>query len=204
MRTLVLPTAVLLMLATLACAFLWAEEEPRLDADAEKVLVLSDFESDAEIANVADSGRVPARKGDAPANVAVWIGAAAAKWQASKLDISDEHVFHGKHSLKVTWEGTKPLSALATMPGDWSAYKWLKFDLFNDGPDTNFTVRLRDGNGKGYDVWQYPVPQGASTITLNLETAKGNIDLSKVTQFFMYLVDEGKATGFVDNVRLEP
>ena len=164
---------VVAMLVTLGVAALYAAE-----AAKDKVLLVNDFENDADKDMFKDS--------------------------TASIEVSDQHATHGKHSLKVTWEGNKPLSALATMPGDWSKYKWFKFDLFNDGPDTNFTVRVRDGNGKGYDVWQYPVPQGASTITLNLETAKGNIDLSKVTQFFMYLVDEGKATGFVDNVRLEP
>ena len=119
------------------------------------------------------------------------------------IEISTEHATSAKHSLKVAWTGFKPLSALGTLPADWSEYKWLKFDLFMDG-DSNFTLRLKDKDGKGYDVWQYPVTAGANTITVNLETAAEKIDLKQVNHFFFYLVDEnGNATGYVDNVRLE-
>ena len=139
--------------------------------------VLNDFEVDADKDMFADS--------------------------TATIEISTEHATSAKHSLKVAWTGFKPLSALGTLPEDWSGWKWLKFDLFMEG-ESSFTLRLKDKAGKGYDVWQYPVQAGANTITVNLETAGGTIDLKQIFHFFFYLVDEnGNATGYVDNVRLE-
>ena len=125
------------------------------------------------------------------------------KDSTAEIAVSTEHATSGKHSLKVVWKEFNPLSAFGTLPEDWSEYKWLKFDLFMDG-DSNFTLRLKDKDGKGYDVWQYPVTAGANTITVNLETAGEKIDLKQVFHLFFYLVDEKETvTGYVDNVRLE-
>ena len=119
------------------------------------------------------------------------------------IEISTEHATSGKHSLKVVWKEFNPLSAIGTLPEDWSEYKWLKFDLFMEG-ESSFTLRLKDKAGKGYDVWQYPVQAGANTITVNLESAGEKIDLKQVFHLFFYLVDEKETvTGYVDNVRLE-
>ena len=140
--------------------------------------VLNDFEVDADKDMFADS--------------------------KAEISISTEHATSGKHSLKVVWKEFNPLSAIGTLPEDWSDYKWLKFDLFIDGGDSSFTLRLKDKAGKGYDVWQYPVTAGANTITVNLETAGEKMDLKQVFHLFFYLVDEKAAvTGYVDNVRLE-
>ncbi len=124
----------------------------------------------------------------------------------SKADISlsTEHATSGKHSLKVVWKEFNPLSAIGTLPEDWSEHKWLKFDLFIDGGDTRFTLRLKDKAGKSYDVWQYPVQAGANTIIVNLETAGEKIDLKQIFHLFFYLVDDKETvTGYVDNLRLE-
>jgi len=122
----------------------------------------------------------------------------------AQIELSTEHATSGEHSLKVVWTKDSALSAIGTLPEDWSGWKWLKFDLFIDGADANFTLRLKDKARKGYDVWQYPVTGGTNTVTVNLETAAATIDLKQVFHFFVYLVDaEQTVTGYVDNMRLE-
>ncbi len=139
--------------------------------------VVNDFENDADKAMFADS--------------------------SAEISIVAEHATSGKQALKVVWSGTKPLSAIGTLPADWSEYKSFKFDLFLEA-DSNFTLRLKDQAGKSYDVWQQNATKGANTIAIDLAAASGAIDLKQINHFFMYLVDEnGKATGWVDNVRLE-
>lgn len=118
--------------------------------------------------------------------------------------ISGEHATRGKRSLKVTWKEGKPLSALGTMPEDWSGHAWFKFDLFLEGAEVNFTLRIKDKAGKTYDVWQYPMTGGANTVTVNLATAAEKIDLKQVAHFWLYIDNpEQWHTGYVDNVRLE-
>ena len=126
------------------------------------------------------------------------------KDSTAEIAVSTEHATSGKHSLKVVWKEFNPLSAIGTLPEDWSGWKWLKFDLFIDGADSNFTLRVKDKAGKGYDVWQYPVKAGANTVIVNLETASEKIDLKQVFHMFFYLVNKDETvTGYVDNVRLE-
>ena len=160
-------------IVVLGGAFAFAADE----APKAGTKVLNDFEVDADKDMFADS--------------------------TADISISTEHATSGKHSLKAVWTGAKPLSAIGTLPADWSEYKWLKFDLFMEG-ESNFTLRLKDKAGKSYDVWQYPAQAGANTITVNLETAGGTIDLKQIFHFFFYLVDDKEtATGYVDNLRLE-
>ena len=139
--------------------------------------VINDFEADDDKAMFADS------KAD--------------------ISISTEHATSGKQSLKVAWSGFNPLSAIATLPADWTGCKSFKFDVFMDA-DANFTLRLKDKAGKEYTEWQHPLSAGANTVTIDLAAAGDKLDVKQIFHFFMYLVDEnGKATGYVDNFRLE-
>jgi hypothetical protein len=119
-------------LALSGCTATSAGDAAMIDADAEKVLLLADFESDAEIVNAADErGALAAKKSDAQSPCAVWVADASNKWGANRLEISDEHVFHGEHSVKVTvnagvGHGWFP-TVRDSFPADWTDYDSIRF-----------------------------------------------------------------------------
>ena len=100
-----------------------------LDSDCEKVLVLSDFETEAEIVSRRTTARRVKAKPDS--KLAMWIGIQKAKWQAGPIERSAEHVIHGKYSMKVrsnvpsghAWSPTVENS----FPKDWSGYDAIRF-----------------------------------------------------------------------------
>ena len=137
----------------------WREYDP----DAQKVLVLADFESGAEIANVPDRGAGNRAKRVANNPYAVWLGVEKARWQANRLEISDEHVLHGKHALKVyanvgsghAWTPT----VVDSFPPDWSDYDAIRF--FVHWPEEKkvqwaWFIWLRYTDAEGADPWIQP------------------------------------------------
>jgi hypothetical protein len=118
--------------ALIAAAALYSQApaEKVYDADAEKVLVLSDFESPEEIFNGATEKDFSKAK-PLESKVPIWLAHEDAKWQANRLEISDEHVFHGRHSLKAhgnvgsghAWTPTVRRS----FNGDWTGYDAIRF-----------------------------------------------------------------------------
>ncbi len=120
-----------------------------LDVDAEKVFVLPDFESDVEIFNAATEKDLGKAK-PLEVMVPVWLAREDAKWQASRLEISDEHVYHGRHSLKGlanvgsghAWSPTVRQS----FKGDWTGYDAIRF--FAHSPEDKL-VHGRSSSGWG-------------------------------------------------------
>ena len=148
--------ACLVLTMLLAVAGAAAEPEtPALDADCQKVLVLSDFETEDEISNRVHGQRTPKVKTDGKR--AVWTATKGNRWNANRLEISEEHVVHGGHSVKVyadvnsghAWTPTVQNS----FPKDWSDYDAIRF--FVHWPEekdvqwaTFIWLRYTDADGK--------------------------------------------------------
>jgi len=140
-----------------------AKPDAEIDADAEKVLVIADFETEDEISNHADARTVARVRARPDSTRAVWIGVENAKWQAGRLERSTEHVLHGKHSLKVhanvgsghAWTPTVKNS----FPKDWSDYDAIRF--FVHWPEEKSVqwatfIWLRYTNAEGGRTWIQP------------------------------------------------
>ena len=170
------------LLAVVACRSVNAQEKPAaLDADCEKILVLSDFETDDEISNDSTPGAPPRVRAASDAKQAVWIGREKAKWQAGPLERSAEHVLHGTHSLKVranvgsghAWTPTVERS----FPADWSDYDAIRF--FVHWPEekpvqwaTFIWLRYTDAEGKRdwIQPWLlYTMKQGDTHVEIPLK-----------------------------------
>ena len=82
------------LLAVGLCAGKPETKQNKLDADCEKVLVLSDFETEGEFGNFPDRGAAARAKAKRGSKLATWIGLAREKWQAGPIERSTEHVIH--------------------------------------------------------------------------------------------------------------
>lgn len=150
-----------------------------IDPDAEKVLILADFESEDEIVNVSNKSSL--RTKELPSTpYAQWLGNQSAPYRANRLELSDEHVFHGHHSLAVHANaGTEhfPVPTLEdSFPPDWSDYDAIRFHLHCPA-DTRtwwiFRLRLRYTDEEGKDKLalaklMYHIHKGSRTIEIPL------------------------------------
>ena len=111
--------------------------EIALDADAEKVRVISDLESADEIFN-GQPGRETEKSRKLESGKPVWIGRAGAKYGCNFLERAKEHVLHGTYSVKAhvdtnsvrAWMFTANDSCLA----DWTGYDAIRFHAYS--PET--------------------------------------------------------------------
>lgn len=159
-----------------------AQEKPApLDADCEKVLVISDFETDAEIANHKTKTAAARNRPKRDNKHTIWLGIDNAKWSAHKLEISDEHVFHGKHSLKAhasVGSGHAWTYAMRnSFPQDWTGYDAVRFFIHwpKDEKPAQFIwgYRLKFTNAEGKRdellAWfLYKVKPGDSSLEIPL------------------------------------
>ena len=123
--------AIVVLLCLVAAAADAQVTPQKLDADCEKVLVISDFETEAEIANHKSRGAAYRFRPKRENRHTIWLGVENAKWSASRLEISDEHVYHGKRSLKAHASvGSGHAWTFATgnsFPQDWTGYDAVRF-----------------------------------------------------------------------------
>ncbi len=155
----------------------------------QKELILFDFESDSELDEV--------------------------HWKCHTLmSINDQHVTHGKGSLKVelypsTYPGFNPFTKIT----DWSPYKSLCFDVFNPGEkEESLIVRIddREDNTEYADRYnkEFILKRGMNNIEIKMDSlitsgTKREMDTSEISKFlfFMYKPTE-KVVLYVDYVRL--
>ena len=137
-----------------------AQETPKLDADCEKVLVIGDFESDAEISNHETGATVRKVKPKPGGKRAIWIGVNKTKWAANRLEISDEHAIHGKHALKVHANVGSGHAGIPTVDGsfpkDWSDYDAIRYFVHWGGDKPVYwstSIKLHYTNAEGKQDW---------------------------------------------------
>ena len=173
---------ILLLCAVLACAGARAQEKAAaIDADAEKVLVLADFETEAEISNHPDRRASARVKAKPDSRRAVWLGVDKTRWQANRLELSDQHAIHGKRSLKVyanvnsghAWTPT----VRDSFPKNWSDYDAIRFFVhWPEKKDVQWGtfIWLRYTNAEGRRTWiqpwlLYTMKQGDTHVEIPLK-----------------------------------
>jgi len=118
------------------------------------------------------------------------------------------HATHGTHSLRVPirltqWPGVRLLCA----DQDWSSWRTLVFDLYNDGPPFTLALRIDDTHSDAYiDRFNaaLPVRTGANTVRIPLPEVARAIDLRAVRRLVFYeLQPKAEHTYYLDYVRLE-
>lgn len=139
---------------------------------------------------------------------------------ASELSRSDEAASQGKFALKGQLSSA-PFSgiSLSRMPGDWSHYAWLDFDLYNPDPEElKMTLRIHDARHESGDRrWQYgdrfnrrlTLESGWNHYRIQLKTVEEapenrELDLRSVKNLSLFAagLSEPKVI-FADNFRLE-
>jgi hypothetical protein len=130
------------------------------------------------------------------------------------LSLSEEHVTHGKRSLKLElypsgYPGLVPMIA----DNDWHAYKALCFDVYNpEQTELRITVRIDDY--KDYPEYKdrynkgFALKPGMNLVRISLDTlitsgTKRQLDLKNIYRFLFFMVNpKERHTIYVDNVRL--
>jgi len=153
-------SAFVVVLLVFAAASVAQEKPPTLDADCEKVLVIADFETEAEISNHEDGRTVGKVKAKPDSKRAVWIGVNKTKWAANKLEISDDHVVHGARSLKAHANVGSGHAGIPTVDGsfpkDWSDYDAIRYFVHLPGEKPVYwstSLRLHFTNAEGKRDW---------------------------------------------------
>lgn len=144
-------------------------KETEIDADAAKVLVLSDFETESEVHNfpLDTTQTIPkAVYGKHP----VWYSRSVKANWANWVERSQENVFHGRYALKVySPTGGHGFAGGMTysFPRDWSEYDAVRFFVhwpYQVSQQFVFGLRLfyTDDKGKQEEIWPfliyYPKP----------------------------------------------
>lgn len=186
-----------IFLRVLVLLFVFVEAIPFMKAitdefrSIKEIPILSDFESDLELSRWS---------GDEP------------------FTRSSEKVKHGSSALKMTF-GTSKYSgvALKYFPEDWSIYRYLKYNIYYNGPDTlRFTCRIHDKKHIiGPQVYndrfncRYFLVNGWNEISVPLNNVKNapqnrQMDLTEIKGFAIFTVDLQKREDvYLDFVHLE-
>tara|TARA_Y100001978_G_C23697755_1_gene438647 strand:- start:1221 stop:3857 length:2637 start_codon:yes stop_codon:yes gene_type:complete len=116
----------------------------------------------------------------------------------------EKHATSGKQALKVTLSKSLASGSWSRLPGDWSRFDHLRIDFFNPGKLMKLALRFKDGSGKGYDLWNYEIPNGPHRAAFELKKIGAKMNLSDVRQFWFH--ESGKSSPpavlYLDNVRL--
>jgi len=156
-------------------------------ARAQETLLLSSYETDADIA--------------------AWGNAAQR---------SAEHATHGEHSAKIVNAGDSyaGIGSANLRPSDWSGYDVMAVDVFNpqDGPVT-FAIRIDDAQsrdyGSRYNRENFTCPPGRSTFELNItglptsnRLTPRKIDVANLKLISIFTLPGKPVTLYFDNLRL--
>lgn len=137
-------------------------------------------------------------------------------WSCHKwFEMSEKHATSGQHSLQVTIPpGEYPGIYFKDVEKDWSAYHYLKLDVYNpEAEPIKFHIRVDDKT----DGWEYAdrfdrnfnIAKGMNHISIPLEGVKANItprslDLKNIERFMLFIPgNDRKRTFYIDNIRLE-
>ena len=104
----------------------------------------------------------------------------------------EKHATSGKQALKVTLSKSLASGAWSRLPGDWSRFDHLRIDFFNPGKLMKLALRFKDGSGKGYDLWNYEIPNGPHRAAFELKKIGAKMNLSDVRQFWFH--ESGKSS----------
>jgi hypothetical protein len=131
-----------------------------------------------------------------------------AKWHIeADSELVTEHATDGQRSLHLRFpEGKGLIEAQGTLPSDWSAWKLLKFDAFNPGPQFSVTVRVDDTDGKPISQWYMPLRTGQSTQDVVIPCLAEGINVRSVARL-QIRVDpsvERPVEFYLDNLRFTP
>jgi len=155
----------------------------------------------------------PATSGD------VWFGDFESREDLSKrwklhdvvATLSDEHVTHGHHSAKVTFQASespafKIEGGLDAFPSgtNWSGYTELSFDVYNAQPSQErLILQLKDQDGRRYKEDLMLNGRASQHVTVRLADLHEYLDATHMTQFNLFRWKPKSATTFyVDAVGL--
>ncbi len=166
-------------------------------------------------------GLEPARKGSLPAGVGFEDGSdLGGSWNIggkASCGVSDEYAFRGKKSMKMVFVGTGKEAIVVFTPAisDWSAYRQLRFTVYNSRPIPNeafLQLFISDAKGADHSLPQNCAipsgllnlhPESARTFSLNLDEIKQKIDLKNVTKLKFYRNTVWpEAVCYIDEIKL--
>lgn len=141
-------------------------------------------------------------------------------WQMAgvAVELSDEHVTSGRHSLKVTFstDGGAIYLGSKARPQDWSRYKSVGFDVYNAQDRVlDMTIRIDDVEARGFKDRYEPCddlflpPRRSTHVEIDLTNIWANnvrlLDTSKIVLFNVHLSKSGEERVlYFDSFRFVP
>jgi len=133
----------------------------------------------------------------------------AAIWMSendSPFETSTEHVTQGKKSLKVQYTNKPEWSNVQTrtLPGDWSGYRYLNFDLFLGGDaGVEYGMWIRDKAHHKAEA-SFRIGPGINTLTVDLDELQRNAELDRanIVALCLYKNCKEEITVYLDNMYL--
>ena len=125
--------------------------------------------------------------------------------------LSDEHVTHGHHSAKVTFQASespafKIEGGLEAFPSgtNWSGYTELSFDLYNAQPSQErLILQLKDQDGRRYKEDLMLNGHASQHVTVRLADLHEYLDAARLAQFSLFRwKPKSTATFYVDAIGL--
>ncbi|MGQ9486194.1 MAG: hypothetical protein ACUVSE_00335 [Armatimonadota bacterium] len=114
-----------------------------------------------------------------------------------------EHATHGRRALRARFSPKHETLILSSggFPMDWRGWHTLKADVYREGAPLSLNLRFTDAHGRRHWIWSVPLAPGANTLTIDLSSLQGYIDLSAVAEIMCYAEQPSGAID-LDNVRL--
>jgi hypothetical protein len=134
------------------------------------------------------------------------------RWETRQAVITraEEHVTHGRHAAKVTFEKTQgPAIKIedAFDKGrlrDWRRYDLLSFDLYNAQPSQERVIlQIKDADGRVYKEDIFLSGKSSQRISIRLEDLKEYLNLGRIAQLDLFRWKPRRpSTFYLDAVRL--
>jgi hypothetical protein len=133
-------------------------------------------------------------------------------WRDIVMESSEEHVYRGRHSAKVTYKANSGMPSLILEEHnlgpagekDWSNFKLFKFTVFNPQDfGLSMHLKIKDKAGRYIDRI-LNLKEGKNNVVLNLENVGQFIDLANIIYLNLYFIQPGREIVFyLDDVHLE-
>ncbi|MDW8322110.1 MAG: hypothetical protein RMM08_12195 [Armatimonadota bacterium] len=117
--------------------------------------------------------------------------------------IASEHATNGQHSLRLKFSPGRETIILDTggFPMDWRGWRALKMDVYRKGAPLLVNLRITDAQGKRHWIWSKQINPGANTLSYDVPSLSGRIDLSAVTELMWY-AEQPSGEIYIDAIRL--